>query len=166
MKGITPEDKRDRRHLLAENLDQLIDAMKQSGIFNPVGIVVDATDRLGSVLCRTALLKSGMTDEEAAQKLNEMTAQMAERNQFPTATFVVSWAMAEHLLPLTSPTAKKNLFEMQAQYQIGKSSRYLVVAIGNGGNTYGVADIPEMPRPAPIAHDGQHRHKGIHFPGN
>ena len=166
MNGIDPADKRDRRHLLAENLEQLIDGMKQSGIVDPVGIVVDATDRMGSILYRAALLKSGMTDEEAARKLDETTARMAEQNQFPTGTLVVSWAQAEHLLPLTSPSAKKNLREMKAQYQIGKSSRYLVVAIGNGGNTYGVADIPEMPDPAPIARDGQHRHKGIHFPGH
>ena len=42
----------------------------------------------------------------------------------------------------------------------------LVVAIGNGGNTYGIAEIPDMPRPEQIAQDGQHRHTGIHFPGH
>ena len=164
MKGTTPKDKRDRRHLLSENLDQLIEAMKNSGIRNPVGIVVDVTDRLGSVMCRMALIKSGMTDEEAKRHLDTMTSEMAEQNQFPTLTFVISWTIANQLLPLTSPTAKKHLVELQSQYKVGTSSKYLVVAVGNGGNTYGIAEIPDMPRSDEIAHDGQHRHSGIHFP--
>ena len=163
MNGIRSADKRDRRHLLAENLDRLVDEMKRSDIPVPVGIVVDATDKMGSVLYRAALLKSGMTQEEADQKLSETGAQLAERNQFPTATLVVSWEVAKQLLPLTSPTAAKNLREMKAEYQIGSSVRYLVVGIGSGGNTYGIAEIPELPRPRPDAHDGQHRHGGIHF---
>ena len=165
MKGISQTDKRDRRHLLAENLDQLIVGMKQSGIISPVGIVVDATDRMGSVLYRAALLQSGMTEEEATKQLSETTARMAEQDQFPTATLVVTWKVAEQLLPLTSPTAKMNLREMKSQYQIGWSSRYLVVGIGSRGNTYGVAEIPDIPRPELTVHDGQHRHTGIHFPG-
>ena len=163
MRGVTPNDKRDRRHLLSENLDQLIEAMKQSGISNPVGIVVDATDKLGSVLCRSAFRQSGMTEEEATLHLKEMTAEMAERNQFPTSTLVVSWAIACQLLPLTSPTAKKHLFELQSEYKIGTSNKYLVVAVGNGGNTYAISDIPEMPSPDRIAHDGQHRHSGVYL---
>lgn len=163
MRGITPNDKRDRRHLLSENLDNIIEAMKQSGIPDPVGIVVDATDEYGGALCLSALRKSGLTKKEAALYQKTMIAEMAERNQFPTATFVVSWAEANQLLPLTSPTAKKNLIELQTEYSLGTSSKYLVVAIGNGGNTYSISDIPEMPTPDRMIRDGQHRHSGIHF---
>jgi len=162
--GMTPTAKKDRRHLLAENLDQLMEAMRESGVVNPVGIVVDATDRLGSAMYGAALVKYGMTEEQARQQLAETTARMAEQNQFPTALLVVSWDVADQLLPLTSPTAKKNLREMKSEYQIGWSGRYLVIGIGSGGNTYGVTVIPDMPRPVPTAHDGQHRFKGIHLP--
>ncbi|MGE3408647.1 MAG: hypothetical protein AB7I37_17645 [Pirellulales bacterium] len=162
--GVTQAAKSDRRHLLAENMDQLIKAMKESGIVNPVGIVVDATDRLGSALYGAALLQSGMTEEQARQQLADTAARMAEQNQFPTALLVVSWKVAEQLLPMTSPTAKKNLREIKSEYQIGWSGRYLVIGIGSGGNSYGVTEIPDMPRPVPTAHDGQHRFKGIHLP--
>jgi hypothetical protein len=149
---------------LAENQDCLVDEMKRCGIAVPVGIVVDATDRMGSALYRAALLRSGMTQEEADRQLSEATAQLAEGNQFPTATLVVPWEVAEQLLPLTSPTAAKNLREMKAEYRIGRSAWCLVVGVGSGGNTYGIAEIPELPRPRPDAEDGQHRHGRIHFP--
>ncbi len=165
MNGINPSDKRDRRHLLAEHLDRLVEGMKLSGIATPVGLVVDATDKMGGIFYRAALMKSGMTVEEADRQLTETAAQMAERRQYPTVTLVVSWALAEQMLPRTSPTARKNLREMKAEYGIGRGGRCLVVAIGSGGNTYGVVDIPELPRPAPTANDGQHRHKAIHFFG-
>jgi hypothetical protein len=32
----------------------IVDSMKSSGIANPVGIVVDATDRMGSIMFRAA----------------------------------------------------------------------------------------------------------------
>lgn len=161
MKGISPGEKLGRRHLLSEHLDQTVEAMKQSGIQVPVGLIVDATDRLGGVLYRQMLCRSGMTKKEANLHMKEIAAEMAERNQFPTGIFVVSWADANRLLPLTSPTAKKNLLELQAEYKIGRSSKYLVVAIGNCGNTYAISDMPEMPRAA--IPDVQHRHGGLYW---
>ena len=150
--GTTPIDKRDRRHLLSKHMDQLIDEMKQSGITNPVGIVVDPADKYGRVWYLSELIESGMTKEEANRHLREMTAKLAESNQFPTMVVVVSWADAVKILHGTSPTARKNLYELRNVHKVGTDGKYLVVAVGNGGNTYGFVNIPEKPSHDEKAH--------------
>ena len=159
--GMRPNEKRDCRYLLSENLEHITEKMKRSCIPNPVGFVVDTTDKFGGILCRSVFRQSTMSEKKASLLLQEKIVELAKRNEFPIFTFACSWAIALQLLSLTSPTAKKNLLSFKLEYKIGTSSKYLVVAVGNGGNSYGIADIQEMPRPEQTAQDGQHRHSGI-----
>jgi hypothetical protein len=42
--GVGTEATLDRRHMLTQNLEKITDAMRVSGIADPVGFIVDARD--------------------------------------------------------------------------------------------------------------------------
>jgi len=59
-KGISPESKELRRHLLSHNGPVVVERMKQSGLADPVGLIIEMTDDIGKQLTYAALEKQGM----------------------------------------------------------------------------------------------------------
>jgi hypothetical protein len=153
----------DRRAMLDHNMNLLVKSMKESGLADPVGIVADTRDTMGRRLFKSALIATGKTEREADEQIRAMSEEMAKKKQFLTGILVVDWKRAEAILPLTSPTTSENLRNMKPQFQTG-TGIYLIVAVGSGGNTYGVVEIDDMPQPLPPIEDGQHRVTGIYFP--
>jgi len=59
-KGISPESNELRRHLLSHNGPDVVERMKQSGLADPVGLIIEMTDDIGKQLTYAALEKQGM----------------------------------------------------------------------------------------------------------
>jgi len=59
-KGISPESKELRRHLLSHNGPVVVERMKQSDLADPVGLIIEMTDDIGKQLTYAALEKQGM----------------------------------------------------------------------------------------------------------
>lgn len=92
-----------------ENREKLINAMKESGFRDPVGIVADTRDNVERRIAKTALLATGRTEQEAEDHILAMNMELAKKGLFLTGLLVVNWKTAEALLPLTSPTAMETL---------------------------------------------------------
>ena len=160
---ISPNATINRTHLMSHNLDEIKKAMKQSGIRNPVGIIVDATDRIGGALYLAVLKKSGLSEGEAVMRKDAMIAELQDRGQFPSVILAAAWEQASGFLSCTSPTAKENLLKLKTELDLGNGNRFLIVAIANGGNMYCILDIPEMSASDVAVEDAPHRHGGIHI---
>ena len=128
-KGTSQESKELRRHLLSHNGPDVVDRMRQSGLADPVGMIIEMTDDIGKQLTYAALEKQGMPRHE----IPELIASYC-KNAIPTFRCVVSFETALKLLPITSETAKQNLTAAR------KPGVHWIVVVGGGGNSY--AQVP------------------------
>jgi|GEM_PF-3646257 len=163
MKGMSHSEMADRRVMLAHNTPMVIEAMKESGLSDPVGIIADTRDKMGRKLFKMALLASGKSEQDADDEIRAMSKEMAKKEQILTGILVVDWKRAEQILPLTSPTATETLGEVRRLHHVQKDS-YAIVAVGSGGNTYTLVVIDDLPTQPQHVEDGQHRVRGIYFP--
>jgi len=124
-KGITPESKELRRHLLSHNGPDVVERMQQSGMADPVGMIIEMTDEIGKQLTYAALEKQGMPRHE----IPELIASYC-KNAIPTFKCVVSFETAKKILPITSETALQNLTTPR------KPGVHWIVVVGGGGNSY------------------------------
>jgi len=128
-KGITQESKELRRHLLSHNGPDVVDRMQQSGMADPVGMIIEMTDDIGKQLTYAALEKQGMPKHE----IPELIASYS-KNAIPTFKSVVSFETALKILPLTSESAEQNLKGPR------RPGTHWIVIVGGGGNSY--AQVP------------------------
>ena len=59
-KGISEQSKQLRRRLLNYNAPDVIERMQESGMTDPVGMIIEMTDDIGKQLTCAALEKLGM----------------------------------------------------------------------------------------------------------
>ena len=128
-KGISQESKELRRHLLSQKGPDVVDRMQQSGMADPVGMVIEMTDDIGKQLTYAALEKQGVPRHE----IPELIASYC-KNAIPTFKCVVTFETALKILPLTSDTAEQNLKGPRRP-----GTRWIVI-VGGGGNSY--AQVP------------------------
>jgi hypothetical protein len=128
-KGISEQSKQLRRHLLNHNAPDVMQRMQQSGMADPVGMIIEMTDDIGKQLTYAALEKQGMPKHE----IPELIASYC-KNAIPTFKCVVSFDTARKILPITSETALQNLNAPR------KPGVHWIVVVGGGGNSY--AQIP------------------------
>ena len=103
--------------------------MQQSGMADPVGLIVEMTDDVGKQLTHAALEKQGMPKHE----IPELIASYC-KNAIPTFKCVVSFDTARKILPITSETALQNLNAPR------KPGVHWIVIVAGGGNSY--AQVP------------------------
>ena len=128
-KGISEQSKQLRRHLLNHNAPDVMQRMQQSGMADPVGLIVEMTDDVGKQLTHAALEKQGMPKHE----IPELIASYC-KNAIPTFKCVVSFDTARKILPITSETALQNLNAPR------KPGVHWIVIVAGGGNSY--AQVP------------------------
>jgi hypothetical protein len=103
--------------------------MQESGMADPVGMIVEMTDDIGKPLTCAALEKQGMPRHEIPERIASYC-----KNAIPTFKCVVSFETAMKILPITSETALQNLSAPR------KPSVHWIVVVGGGGNSY--AQVP------------------------
>ena len=103
--------------------------MQQSGMADPVGIIIEMTDNIGKQLTYAALEKQGMQKHE----IPELIASYC-KNAIPTFKAVVTFETAMRVLSLTSDTAKQSLSAPRP------SGVHWIVIVAGGGNSY--AQVP------------------------
>ena len=96
-KGISEQSKQLRRHLLNHNASDVMKRMQESGMADPVGMIIEMTDDIGKQLTYAALEKQGMPRHE----IPELIASYC-KNSIPTFKCVVSFETAKKILPITS----------------------------------------------------------------
>ena len=128
-KGLSEKSKQVRRHLLNHNAPDVMKRMHESGMSDPVGLIVEMTDDIGKQLTYAALEKQGMPKHE----IPELIASYC-MNAIPTFKCVVSFETAKKILPITSKTALQNLTATR------KPGVHWIVIVGGGGNSY--AQVP------------------------
>lgn len=129
-KGISEQSKELRRHLLSYNGPDVVERMQQSGMADPVGMIIEMTDDIGKQLTYAALEKQGMPRHE----IPELIASYC-KNAIPTFKCVLSFETAVKLLPLTSETAEQNLKGPRRP-----GTRWIVV-VGGSGNSYAMVPV-------------------------
>ena len=95
-KGISEQSKQLRRHLLNHNAPDVMKWMQESGMADPVGMIIEMTDDIGKQLTYAALEKQGMPRHE----IPELIASYC-KNAIPTFKCVVSFETAKKILPIT-----------------------------------------------------------------
>ena len=128
-KGISEKSKQLRRHLLAHNSPDVMQRMQESGMADPVGMIIEMTDDIGKQLTYAALEKQGMPKHE----IPELIASYCT-NAIPTFKAVVTFETAMKVLPLTSDTAEQSLSAARPP------GVHWIVVVGGGGNSY--AQVP------------------------
>ena len=146
----------DRTALLEHNKESVIKAMKERGLSDPVGVIVDTSDMKRRRFFKSALVKSGKLDPEAVPRMVAIEIYSATRRKFLTGILVVNWKVAEGLLHRTSPTVADQLERMRPQCQPG-TGQHLIVTVGSGGIEYGVVAGDEPPRQSQPVTDSLHR---------
>jgi len=136
--GVSIDAKIDRRHLLTQNLEKTTDAMRQSGVTDPVGFIVDVRDHQGRHFAIAVHHSEGATDDEATKHVDQQIADYHELGQIPTKIIVTPLDAARTILPSSSPTATESLRSWESQRQPGQN---LVVVMANGGNTYATVEL-------------------------
>ena len=132
-KGLSEKSKQLRRHLLNHNAPDVIHRMQESGMADPVGLIIEMTDDIGKQLTYAALEKQGMPRHE----IPELIASYC-KNAIPTFKAVISFETAKKILHITSETAIQNLAAPR------KPGIHWIVVVGGGGNSY--AQVPVMKR--------------------
>lgn len=127
--GLSDKSRQLRRHLLNHNGPDVVQRMQESGMADPVGLIVEMTDDIGKQLTYAALEKQGMPKHE----IPELIASYCQ-NAIPTFKCVVSFETASKILPIISDTALQNLTGPR------KPGVHWIVIVGGGGNSY--AQIP------------------------
>ncbi len=128
-KGISEKSKQLRRHLLNHNGPDVVQRMQESGMADPVGMIIEMTDDFGKQLTYAALEKQGMPKHE----IPELIASYC-KNAIPTFKAVVTFETAKKVLPLTSDTAAQSLSAPRPP------GVHWIVVVGGGGNSY--AQVP------------------------
>ncbi len=128
-KGISEKSKQLRRHLLNHNGPDVVQRMQESGMADPVGMIIEMTDDIGKQLTYAALEKQGMPKHE----IPELIASYC-KNAIPTFKAVVTFEIAMKVLPLTSDTAAKSLSAPRP------TGVHWIVIVAGGGNSY--AQVP------------------------
>ena len=128
-KGISEKSKQLRRHLLNHNGPDVVQRMQESGMADPVGMIIEMTDDIGKQLTYAALEKQGMPKHE----IPELIASYC-KNAIPTFKAVVTFEIAMKVLPLTSDTAAKSLSAPRPP------GVHWIVIVAGGGNSY--AQVP------------------------
>ena len=57
IKGVSEKSKQLRRHLLSHNGPDVVQRMRESGMADPVGMIIEMTDDIGKQLTYAALEK-------------------------------------------------------------------------------------------------------------
>ena len=99
-RGISEQSKQLRRHLLNHNAPDVMKWMQESGMADPVGMIIEMTDVIGKQLTYAALEKQGMRRHE----IPELIASYC-KNAIPTFKCVVTFETAKKILPITSETS-------------------------------------------------------------
>ena len=128
-KGISEKSRQLRRHLLNHNGSDVVQRMQESGMADPVGMIIEMTDDIGKQLTYAALEKQGMPKHE----IPELIASYC-KNAIPTFKAVVTFEIAMKVLPLTSDTAAKSLSAPRPP------GVHWIVIVAGGGNSY--AQVP------------------------
>src|SRR4051794_14982602 len=115
----------DRNDFFERNQDELIQLMNQSGITDPVGVLLDVRDHHG----RQFAIAIGQTDAE----VDAFIAKHAGKT-IPTIKSVITWEHARLLMPYTSPTALKTLSECSSVCK--STGQCLAIIIAGKGNAY------------------------------
>ncbi|XZE43928.1 hypothetical protein SH467x_003510 [Pirellulaceae bacterium SH467] len=100
--------------------------MKQSGLKDPVGLIVEMTDPVGKLLTYSTLEAHGVPKHE----IPEVIARYTKDQATPTFLCVVDFATAKRVLATTSETAEANLSVPLPP------GRAFVVVVAGGGNSY------------------------------
>ncbi len=129
--GLSEKSKQLRRHLLNHNALDVMKRMQESGMSDPVGLIVEMTDDIGKKLTYAALEKQGMSKHE----IPELIASYC-KNAIPTFKCVVSFDTAKKILQITSETAVQNLTAPR------KPGVHWIVIVGGGGNSYAQVPMP------------------------
>ena len=152
-RGISEQSKQLRRHLLNHNAPDVMKWMQESGMADPVGMIVEMTDDIGKQLTYAALEKQGMPRHE----IPELIASYC-KNAIPTFKCVVSFETAKKILPITSKTsppqenpASIGLSSLVAEEIVTLSCRYRNHESGPGHLH------ARQGRDAEHGNDGQHR---------
>ena len=132
-KGISEKSKQLRRHLLNHNGPDVVQRMQESGMADPVGMIIEMTDDIGKQLTYAALEKQGMPRHE----IPELIASYC-KNAIPTFKAVVTFETAMKVLPLTSDTAEQSLSAPRPR------GVHWIVIVAGGGNSY--AQVPVTKR--------------------
>ena len=128
-RGISEKSKQLRRHLLNHNGPDVVQRMQESGMADPVGLIIEMTDDIGKQLTYAALEKQGMPKHE----IPELIASYC-KNAIPTFKAVVTFETAKKVLPLTSDTAEQSLSAPRPP------GVHWIVIVAGGGNSY--AQVP------------------------
>ena len=128
-KGISEKSKKLRRHLLNHNGPDVVQRMQDSGMADPVGMIIEMTDDIGKQLTYAALEKQGTPKHE----IPELIASYC-KNAIPTFKAVVTFETAKKVLPLTSDTAEQSLSAPRPP------GVHWIVIVAGGGNSY--AQVP------------------------
>ena len=139
----------DRRALLAIHTDTISRMVMDSGSDDPVGFIIDATDRLGGKLARDLIAAHDLIPPEQAEAmLTRLRDEDRSRRETLTMLHVADWEFAEAVMPCLAPTASDTLKRIRGKRGPGME---LVVVVAKGGNTYALVGINRPVR------DGQHR---------
>ena len=128
-RGISEKSKQLRRHLLNHNAPDVAKRMQESGMSDPVGLIVEMTDDIGKKLTYAALEKQGMPKHE----IPELIAAYC-KNAIPTFKCVLSFDTAKKILHITAETAVQNLTAPR------NPGVHWIVVVAGGGNSY--AQVP------------------------
>lgn len=128
--GLSRSSMELRRGLLNYNGEEILKRMRESGLSDPVGLIIDATDPMGKSITYSAVQAEGVPKHE----IPEILARLSRNESIPTFLMVLSLETAKRVLLATSETAESNL---SAPRRPGTA---WVVIIAGGGNSY--AQVP------------------------
>ena len=155
MSGMSASGQLTRRTLLAFHKDTIVRMVMDSASDDPVGFIIDATDRLGGKLARDLIAKlEQLSSEQAEVKLSRMRDEYSAQKQTLTLLFIADWRFTEAVMPGLSPTASETLKRISGKRGPGLE---LVVVVASGGNTYALVEIDR-----PVS-DGQHRTSSVQW---
>ena len=103
-KGVSEKSKQLRRHLLNHNAPDVMKRMQESGMADPVGMIVEMTDDIGKQLTYAALEKQGMPKHD----IPDLMASYC-KEAIPTFEAVVIFEPTRKVLPLTTDTVEQSL---------------------------------------------------------
>ncbi len=129
--GVSKSSVELRRHLLQHNAEEIVSAMRTSGLQDPVGLIVEMSDGFGKELAYGIMEARGMSHGEVSERVATLA-----RTAIPTFTAVISFEQAKRTLALSSDTAVLNLSAARP------AGVYWIVVIGGGGNSYSQVPIP------------------------
>ena len=116
---------------------------------DPVGFIIDATDRLGGVLARVLIAAHDLIPpEQADAKLTRLRAEYRSRGETLTVLGIADLEGAEAMMQVLSRTPSETLKRIRAEKGPGEE---LVIVIAKNGYTPAMFVINR-----PVS-DGQHR---------